>query len=306
MTSVSLALGGGGVKGISHIGVIRCLEDNGFTIKSIAGTSVGALVGSVYAAGFSTKEIEDIIGSIDQTKLFRRDSNDGPSLLGLHGVTKTLSDLLGDIEFDDLKIPFACTSVDILTSQEIILMNSRVVDSVLASIAVPGIFPPRKIGQATLVDGGVLDPVPVSLARWLEPTLPTIAVCLSPQPEKEQKISLFQVPNLVHIPFPLLEQFSKLRITQAFNIFIRSLEVGAGLLAELRMQIDQPDIIIRPEVGSYQILEMINDPGELISLGEIATQDKIVEIHESFKFMNRISRIFRSSKQPGKTIKRSP
>ena len=112
---ITLALGGGGAKGNSHIGVIRRLEKEGYQIRSVAGTSFGGLVAILYASGLTPNEIEEIFTSTDQGSLYVRDSNDGPSLLGLSGVRKLLDSVLGDKTFDDLKIPCAVTAVDTKT-----------------------------------------------------------------------------------------------------------------------------------------------------------------------------------------------
>ena len=87
---LALALGGGGVRGISHIGVIRCLEEEGFHIRAIAGASAGSIAGALYAAGYTPLEIEDIIARVDQKKIFGRKPSDGPSLMGLAGLTGLL------------------------------------------------------------------------------------------------------------------------------------------------------------------------------------------------------------------------
>lgn len=96
---ITLALGGGGAKGNAHIGVIRRLEKEGYRIRSVAGTSFGGLVAVLYASGHPPDEMEEIFTSTDQGSLYVRDSNDGPSLLGLSGVRKLLDTLLGEKTF---------------------------------------------------------------------------------------------------------------------------------------------------------------------------------------------------------------
>lgn len=302
MKEIALALGGGGVRGIAHIGVIRRLEKEGFTIRAISGTSAGGMIGAVYAAGFSPDQIIEILKQVDQSQLFSRQHGDGPSLLGLQGVTQALSSLMKDCTFDDLKIPFACTAVDIDTAQEIILTEGRVVDAVLATIAVPGIFPPKKLNGLTLVDGGILDPVPVALARWLAPGLPILAICLTPVPEGWAHISDFRIPQPIPLPAPIIGQFSKMRIGQAFNIFVRSLETTWRMLSELRMQIDQPDIIIRPNVERYGILDFANID-DLVQQGEQAVEQALPEIYKTNSFTVQVSRYFRRPVLPGKIVR---
>ncbi len=220
MTDISLALGGGGIRGIAHIGVIRKLQENGYKIKAVSGTSAGGLVGAIFAAGYSPDEIEDILLNIDQSRMFSLSLNSSPSLLSLQGIAEMLTTLLGDRYFDTLKIPFACTAVDIDTAQEIIINQGRIIEAVLATAAFPGVFPPVKLGNCNLVDGGVLDPVPVTVARWLAPNLPIVAVCLSPEPNRWGHLPSFSVPQAVPIPHSLLSRFHVCELPRLFKSFI--------------------------------------------------------------------------------------
>lgn len=301
MTDIALALGGGGIKGIAHIGVIQTLEQAGFSVKAVAGTSAGGLIGSIYAAGKSIAEIEDIILDVNQARLFGRSSEDGPSILGLNGIVQELSEHLGDVTFAEMKIPFACTAVDTITMQEYILDHGRVADAVLATIAVPGVFPPKEINGTILVDGGVLDPVPVALARWLAPSLPVIAVCLSPAPEGWAHMPEFSMPVINPIAQPIFNQITKTRVAKAFQVFVRSMDITSHMLAELRLKTDRPEVIIRPNVSRFGMLDNV-DPKELIEEGAIATEDAIIDIQKTMGWTNQITRRFRKVQAPGKKI----
>ncbi|HZW04795.1 MAG TPA: patatin-like phospholipase family protein [Anaerolineaceae bacterium] len=298
MDSIVLALGGGGVRGIAHIGVIRRLEQAGFHIAAVAGTSVGAIVGSLYAAGLKSDRIADLVTHVGTRDFFSRDPDDGPSLMGLAGLKRVLEHKIGKMTFADLAIPFACTAVDIKSDQEVILYQGSLMESVQASAALPGIFPTVKIGEYELVDGGVLDPVPVSLARWLAPGQPVVAVCLHPVPEHwaEMPAMPFAAPST--IPQPILNQVNRLRIAQAFKIFARSMDITSRMLAELHLQIDKPDVIIRPDVGEFGLLDNV-EGDELIQRGELAASEKIEEIRRAFQLKNRVARIFQHPKPPG-------
>src|SRR5512143_3801216 len=132
---ISVALGGGGARGNSHVGVLRRLEKEGCRIRAVAGTSFGGIVAALYAAGYSPDEIEAIFCRVDQSKLYGRNPGDGPSLLGLVGVTQWLEETLGDRTFQELKLPCALTAVDLNSAREVILSEGRVRDAVLATIA---------------------------------------------------------------------------------------------------------------------------------------------------------------------------
>ena len=153
---ITLALGGGGSKGNAHIGVIRRLEKEGFRIKGVAGTSFGGIVAVLYALGYSPDKIEEIFTSVDQTQFYERAPNDGPSLIGLAGVTRYLEEMIGDCTFADLKLPCVLTAVDLKSGREVLLSEGRLVDAILATIAMPGIFPARYVDGLELVDGGTL------------------------------------------------------------------------------------------------------------------------------------------------------
>ena len=283
--NISLALGGGGSKGNAHIGVLRVLEREGFHVRAIAGTSAGGVVAAAYAAGYSPDEIENHISRISQGKLYGRQPGDGPALLGVAGVARSLTELLGERTFSDLRIPCAVTAVDIESSQEVILRQGRVVDALLASIAIPGIFPPKQWEDHLLADGGVLDPVPVSVARSLAPDLPVVAVVLSPP---QQQWADFPTPDIFSSS-PVLGRLTRLRVAQAFEIFIRSVDIGTRMLTELRLQVDKPEIIIRPEVGHIGLLEKA-DVTVIVKLGEQAAEAALPELHRAVSWRGKLAR----------------
>lgn len=296
---IAIALGGGGARGFAHVGVLRRLEKEGFRIRAVAGTSAGGIVASAYAAGYTPDEIEAIFEKIDQSKLFAHGSGDGPGVLGLSGAMKVLEEFLGDRTFTDLKIPCAMAAVDLNSAREVSLSEGRVVDAVLATIAIPGVFPPKNLGNYRLVDGGVLDPVPVSLARLLAPHLPVIAVILSPRMEPPGRFSTFNLP--VKIPAQIVERLTRTRVAQAFSIFMESIDISDRMLTELRLEIDKPDLIIRPDVRGIGLLDKV-DIHHVVSLGEQAVDAIIPDLRRSVSWTSRLRRsMFPAS---GKTPRR--
>lgn len=267
---LALALGGGGAKGSAHIGVLRASERAGHEIGALAGTSIGGLIGAVYLAGNSLDDIEERLADAEYRRLFRRGPDAGNSLLGLAGVTELLSDALGERSFDDLAVPFAVTAVDLVTGQEVILRQGRLLDAILATIALPGIFPPRIWGEYELVDGGLSNPVPVSLARSLAPGLPVVAVVLSKPPKAHREL-----PDKNPLaPLPVLERIPKFRLAQAFNVFARGLAISGRLLTELRLDLEKPELIIRPDVDHIGLLEQV-DVHAVVKLGEEAAEKQL-------------------------------
>lgn len=290
---VALALGGGGVKGISHIGVLSWLESHGFRVRAVAGTSIGGLVGSVYAAGNSPLEILKIVQRLDFTSMYRRRPEDGPSLMGHAGLVEAIAPLLKDKNFSDLRIPFACTAVDINSAREFFFSGGPVLDAVLATMAIPGILPPVQMDGVLLVDGAVLDPVPVLLARHLAPKLPIIAVALSPAMEDWDK-----VPQTSPLPIPsVLQGLTRLRIGQALRIFTQSLDINSYMLSELRLKSDRPDVIIRPQVYQIGILEF-TEPLDLVQAGIEAAEAARPKIEAALSPIGKLRRSIRRYPEP--------
>ena len=288
---VSLALGGGGSRGYAHIGVLRRLEKEGFRIRAVAGTSAGGIIAVAYAAGFTPDELEVSFSRVDQSKLFARSAEEGPGILGLSGAAKLFEEFFGKRTFADLLFPCAVVAVDLKAGREVILSEGRVVDALLATIAVPGVFPPKLFGDAQLVDGAVLNPVPVSIARSLAPALPIVAVVLEIMTEATSGFNAIPLP--VTVPARIVERLTRTRVAQAFNIFLQSVDVGSRKLAELRLLVDNPDVIIRPDVNGIGILDKVNVQ-MIIRKGEDATEAVLSELRRSVAWPNRLRRIFQA------------
>lgn len=284
---ITLALGGGGSKGNSHIGVLRRLEQEGFKVRAVAGTSFGGIVAAFYALGYAPDVIEEIFAEFDQASLYGRLPHDEPSFAGFAGGVKWLEGYLGERTFSDTKIPCALTAVDLQSGREIILSDGSLLDAVLATIAIPGIFPAQRIGDWELVDGGTLDPVPVAPARALAPKLPVVAVSLNaPIGEPAQSWNL---SGLKIIPSPIAERLSRLRYAQAMDVVLRSIDLMMRAVAENRLAIDKPDALIRPQVMDIDTLEEV-DVHEVVKRGERAADEVMPELKELFSWRNRAAR----------------
>jgi NTE family protein len=288
---ISLALGGGGSRGYAHIGVLRCLEKEGFRIRAVAGTSAGGIVAVAYAAGYTPDKMEAVFSALDQSKLFARSTEEGPGLLGLSGAARFLEELFGEQTFADLHIPCAVVAVDLKAGREVILNQGSVVEAILATVAVPGVFPPRKCGDSHLVDGAVLNPVPVTVARYLAPALPVVAVVLEIMTEASSGFRSLPLP--LPVPPLLVERLTRTRVAQAFNIFLQSVDVGSRKLAELRLLIDNPEVVVRPDVGEIGLLDQV-DVHKIILKGEMAVDVILPDLQRVVTWPNQLRRrIFR-------------
>ena len=167
---IGLALGGGSARGLAHVGVILALEAYNIPIDIIAGTSIGSVIGGLYASGATIEQLEEVALSIKKSKtLFMIDPVFPHSgLISGDRIEKMLNQFsLKDKAFDDLKIPFAAVATDVESGAKVILNQGKVIDAVRASISIPGIFTPVKYQDYYLVDGGVVDPVPVDVAQMM-------------------------------------------------------------------------------------------------------------------------------------------
>lgn len=286
---LSLALGGGGARGISHLGVLQVLIEAGYQIKSIAGTSAGGAFGALFAAGYHPHEIRRRIEGVDQTKLFGRFPMEGPALLGFAGMKEILKGFLGERTFDELDLPFLVTAVDVRTGREVYLRNGRVLDALLATMAIPGVFPPCPMNEMLLVDGGVVGNVPVQAARRLAPRLPVIAVVLSQPTEEGIQV---RSPLDWMEQTPILHQIIRLRIAQAFNIFLEAMAIGSDAMTEIRLKLEKPDVIIRPDVKHLGALDSV-DINDTFRRGEEAARLALPDVHRSTGPFHEIQRHLR-------------
>ncbi len=284
---IGLALGGGGARGIAHLGVLKTLEEHNISIGAIAGTSIGGLIGATYLSGYSADELIERFSRVDQPRLYGHQKSEEPSLLGLAGATKLLEELLEDRTFDDLPIPFAVTAVDIEAGQTFTIKKGRLIDAVLATIAVPGIFPARRWSGKLLVDGGVGNPVPVNIVRELNSQLPVIAVVLTKRSQTTFSVPIPEIPGAA----PVADYLSKMPLAQALNVFLQSIEVGSKFLAELRLEKDNPEVIIRPTLGEIGLLDKVNIH-EVAQLGMDAAEEALEEIQRVAGFGYQLRKLF--------------
>lgn len=168
---VGLALGGGGARGLAHIGVLKVFEQEGVPIDRIAGSSVGALIGALYAAGSSTEDLERMAHDIGWSALTNYSGVTMVRLIMVQTLLSTdrmeayLRKRMGDIRFDELKIPFVCAATDLQTGERVVFREGPVVPAARASATIPGLFSPVVFRHRYLVDGGLVSNLPTDLVR---------------------------------------------------------------------------------------------------------------------------------------------
>lgn len=176
---VALALGSGGARGYAHIGVIQELEDRGYEIVGIAGSSMGALVGGVQAAG-RLNELADWAKSLTQRTILRLldPSLTAAGVLRAEKILDAVRDILGPVTIEQLSVPYTAVATDLLAGKSVWFQRGPVDEAIRASIAIPGVIAPHEVGGRLLADGGILDPLPMAPVAAVNADL-TIAVSLN-------------------------------------------------------------------------------------------------------------------------------
>ncbi|MDI6799668.1 MAG: patatin-like phospholipase family protein [Actinomycetota bacterium] len=284
---VGLALGSGSANGLAHIGVLKVLEREGIGVDMIAGTSIGALIGGFSASGLLAKEIEKIAVSFDLKKL--------ASLVDLASPTKALvsgnkvegfiREQIGGKSFDDLKIPFACVATDLVSGEEIVFSQGDVADAIRSSIATPVIFSPVEDSGGMLVDGGVVNPVPVDVARGMGADV-VIAVSVLGLPKmkiptgaKSRVRNGFRTGKIKKRGFPRIAYSKAAKMVRKglqpptiYQVFISSLDIMQRELSELKLK--AADIIIAPQIEDTNYFSYYEAP-RIIDLGEKAAEEAL-------------------------------
>src|SRR4030042_3397724 len=167
---IGYALGGVAARGLFHIGVLNVLEEHNVYPDVITGTSMGSIIGALYASGLKAREIKKLACSIDWKQTIRLADIVLPTSGLIQGrrIIKLLKSILADIKFNQLKYKFACVAADMYTGEQIVLKSGSIIEAVRASISIPGIFTPVNKDGRYMVDGGLVNVVPVSVCRDME------------------------------------------------------------------------------------------------------------------------------------------
>ena len=230
MKKVGLALGSGAVRGLAHIGVLEVLERERVPVDMIAGTSAGAVVGALYAVGEEIEHIKELVADVSWRRLLPLVDVALPRTGFISGkkFKDFLKSIIGDRKFSDLKIPLACVATDIITGDEVVIDKGPVLDGVRASISLPVIFTAFMWNGRYLVDGGLVNPVPVSVLKRMGADI-IIAVNVIPDPvSRIHQAEEFKKPNII-------------------SIIMQSIYIGSHLLVEASMR--GADVVIQPRVA---------------------------------------------------------
>jgi NTE family protein len=283
---IGLALSGGGARGGAHVGVLRALEELQIPVDYIAGTSMGAIIGGLYAAGYSAAEIETILAETDWDKgltdkparkdrtmrkkeleaqfliPYRVGFNGGKLQLPLGVIEgqhldqifhRMLLPVVGISDFDLLPIPFRAVATDLVTGEEVILSGGSLPDSLRASMSVPGVFSPVRLDDRLLVDGGMANNLPISVVREMGADI-VIAVDISTPLLTEEQLT------------------SVLSVTEQLSGFLTRRNTEAQIAT-----LDQQDILIIPELGEFSSGDF-EEAVEIVHLGYEATMNSEAQL----------------------------
>jgi len=281
----ALVLSGGGARGTAHIGVIEELLEKGFEISSIAGTSMGSLVGGMYAMG-KLVEFRDWICSLDRRKVVSLvDFSLGhQGFVKADKVLRTIKEFTGEVNIEDLDIPYAAVAADVINREEVVFREGNIFEAIRASIAIPSVITPVKTKTGILVDGGVMNNIPVNHVERVEGDLlvvvnvnAAITLNLPSGTDKEtrerkgryqEKIKELQAYIQKMNPLHSEEKLSYL------NLVSRTINLMIYNTAQLHLKQYNPDIMIevsRESCGTYDFYKA----EELVEIGREAARAQL-------------------------------
>jgi NTE family protein len=274
--TVALALGSGGAKGLAHIGAIEEIQAQGYEIVAIAGTSMGAVIGGIYAAGKLSVYRDWVcsLAKMDVLKLVDWTLSGGGLIKG-ERIIGTMRELIGDVVIEDLPIAFTAVATDLDREREVWLTRGPLFDAIRASIAIPTVFRPHTLADRRLVDGGLLNPVPVtplireaadylfavSMDGPVDSTAPVQAPAAPVEPSSNQRTRISEFIGKL-----MPNGNDKVREPGVLELLTQSMDLMQANLSRLRLAAYEPDLLIRMPRNVATVYEFYR-ARELIELG---------------------------------------
>jgi len=314
---IGLALGGGAARGFAHIGILRTLLAHGIIPNVVVGTSIGAVVGGAYAAG-QLDTLEEWARSLQPRNIlgYLDIRLNGSGLIGGDRLASQLEAAIGQTLIEELPLKYATVATEVRTGHEIWLTHGRIVDAMRASYALPGIFSPVLVGDRWLVDGALVNPVPVSAARALGaeiviaanlssdifsttvyshgPTSDTPAVAAEPAPPKRGFGRLFSAERTMKREF-----FGSAGRPGISSVMVDAFNIMQDRITRARLAGDPPDLLITPRVGQVGWFDF-HRAGDLIAHGARAAERAIDSIQEAIHILAPVPG------EPGAVVDKTP
>jgi len=302
--TVGLVLGSGSSRGWAHIGAIEALEEEKIPIDYVVGSSIGSYVGALYASG-SLKSLKEFVLRMDGRKVFSYFDVVFPRS-GLLDGTKKLKELFSihtDVEdFSELKIPVLMVATDLMTGKKVVLKTGNIFSALRATMSIPGLFAPMKLKDRWLVDGGLVDPVPVGVARALEADV-VIAVDLNSgivSHKKLKKLIKSKAPKTENTPDYKSELLKKMldyyehaeiSFTRRISVLLHresatpdiietvmtSINIMQERITRINLAVEPPDTLIQPRLGHLKMMDF-DQVEHTIEEGYSSVKEKIEHI----------------------------
>jgi NTE family protein len=302
--SIALVLGGGGARGLAHIGVIRWLEEKAVPVDAIVGTSIGALIGGLYASGTSVADMDAVIKKTDKLTMAKilRPGFSASGIIDDSRVRKFLKSFVGETMIEKLPIPFRAVATDLISGEEVVFDKGPLAEAILASSAIPALFMPVYHEGRYFVDGGLSNPLPVSIAQRAS-AAPTVAVNVWPRPESvsrlirnekgwtkkhlEKMVPAWMADVITEKGLPIPEAVLKAatdgRKKPSFHsptllhVVLQSISISTYNLIVQRLLLAKPGVLISPKVEEYGILEFYKG-GEIVQRGYDAAEQSLAAV----------------------------
>jgi NTE family protein len=284
-SGVALALGGGAARGWAHIGVLRALDEAGIEIDMIAGTSIGALAGGCYLAG-KLDQLEEFARGLTKRRMFGLlDIHLGGSgLFGGMRLTAEMQRHMDGLTFEELPKPFVCVATEIRTGHEVWLNSGSLITAMRASYALPGVFEPVACNGRLLVDGALVNPVPVSVCRAFEQPL-VVAVNLHYDQYGRAAVIKHSAgaaePTVLPLPSEghVSDRTAKARETRMgiTGVMVEAFNIIQDRISRSRLAGDPPDLSLQPKLAHIGLTEF-HRADEAIRLGYEATIARLGEL----------------------------
>jgi NTE family protein len=289
---IGLALGSGGARGWAHVGVLQALSAAGVRPDVVAGTSIGALIAGVHLAGHLST-LDAWARSLTRPRLlaYLDPRMSGGGLIGGQRMLAFMDRYFGALKVEDLPVPFVAVATDLRTGHEVWLQEGRLAEILRAAISLPGLFTPVRRERHWLVDGALVNPVPVSVCRAFGAEL-VIAVNLNADQLGRLRI-MRGSPRVADLEPDLVEQSRVLRrrggavwpqmtrrertTPSLFSVMVAALNITQDRITRARLAGDPPDVTIRPDLGHIGLLEF-DRAAEAIEAGARAAEDAIAEL----------------------------
>jgi len=278
--NIALVLSSGGARGFAHIGAIKVLESEGYNITSVAGTSMGALVGGIYAAG-QIREFEEWVRTLDVMEVLKLTDITISSRGFVKGkkVIEKMEEIVPARKIEDLLIPFSAVATDLVKGMEKVFTEGSLFDAIRASISIPTVFQPFKVGKDFFVDGGLVNPIPINrVVRHEGDILAVVDVNADIPHDEVKKVEEEVEDNRYMKIIKSLRSKTDKQIPKnkkddigLFNLNTRSISIMLNQIASLTLQHHSIDIMVHISRESYSTYDFYK-ASEIISAGEKATR----------------------------------